>query len=129
MMTRYSMWSYIGSELRKKIDIKDNIIIMKFEYGLWFHSSFFLDSPYWSLYSFSSVQSLSLCLTLCDTMNRSTQGLPVHHQIPEFIQTHVHWVNDAIQPSHPLLPSSPPAFRFFQHQCFFPMNQLFASGG
>ena len=46
MMTRYSMQSYTGSELRKKIDIKDNIIIMKFEYGLWFISSFFLDSTY-----------------------------------------------------------------------------------
>ena len=42
------------------------------------------------------------CPTLCDPMNRSTPGLPVHHQLPEFPQTHVHWVSDAIQPSHPL---------------------------
>ena len=42
------------------------------------------------------------CLTLCDPMNRSTPGLPVHHQLPEFTQTHVHWVSDAIQPSHPM---------------------------
>ena len=53
---------------------------------------------------FSSVQSLS-CVRLCDPMNCSTPGLPVHHQFPEFTQTHVYWVGDAIQPSHPL--SSP----------------------
>ena len=50
-----------------------------------------------------------LCLTLCDPMNRSTPGLPVHHQLPEFTQTPVHRVGDAIQPSHPLSSSSPPA--------------------
>ena len=48
------------------------------------------------------------CLTLCDPMNHSTPGLPVHHQLPEFTQTHVHRVSDAIQPSHPLLSPSPP---------------------
>ena len=48
---------------------------------------------------FSSVAQS--CLTLCDPMNRSTPGLPVHHQLPEFTQTHVNWVSDAIQPSHP----------------------------
>ena len=50
-----------------------------------------------------------LCLTLCEPMNRSTTGLPVHHQLPEFAQTHIHWVGDAIQPSHPLSSPSPPA--------------------
>ena len=49
------------------------------------------------------------CPTLCDPMNRSTPGLPVHHQLLEFTQTHVHWVSDAIQPSHPLSSPSPPA--------------------
>ena len=49
------------------------------------------------------------CLTLCDPMNGSTPGLPVHHQLPEFTQTHVHRVGDAIQPSHPLWSPSPPA--------------------
>ena len=49
------------------------------------------------------------CPTLCDPMNRSTPGLPVHHQLPEFTQTHVHRVSDAIQPSHPLSCPSPPA--------------------
>ena len=58
------------------------------------------------------------CLTLCEPMDCSTPGLPVHHQLPEFIQTHVHWVSDAIQPSHPL--SSPsPAFNLSQHQGLF----------
>ena len=55
-------------------------------------------------------------------------GLPVHHQLPEFTQTHVHRVSDAIQPSHPLLSPSPPALNLSQHQSF-PMSQLFAAGG
>ena len=57
---------------------------------------------------FSSVAQS--CPTLCDPMNRSTPGLPVHHQLLEFMQTHVHRVGDAIQPSHPLSSPSPPAF-------------------
>ena len=68
----------------------------------------------------SSVQSQS-CVTLCDTMNHSTPGLPVHHQLPEFTQTHVHRVSDAIQPSHPLLSPStpapiPPSIRVFSNE-------------
>ena len=56
------------------------------------------------------------CLILCDTMNRSTPGLPVHHQLPEFTQIHVHRLGDAIQPSHPLSSPSPPALNISQHQ-------------
>ena len=52
-------------------------------------------------------------------MNRSTPGLPVHHQLPEFTQTHIHRVSDAIQPSHPLLSPSPPTFNLSQHQGLF----------
>ena len=59
------------------------------------------------------------CPTLCNPMNRSTPGLPVHHQLPEFTQTHVHWVGDAIQPSHPLSTPFPPAFNLSQHQGLF----------
>ena len=59
------------------------------------------------------------CPTLCDPMNHSTPGLPVHHQLPEFTQTHVHWVSDAIQPSHPLSSPSPPAPNPSQHQSLF----------
>ena len=66
----------------------------------------------------ASVQFMSViksCPPLCDPMNRSTPGLPVHHQLPESIQTDVHRVGDAIQPSHPLLSPSPPAFNPSQH--------------
>ena len=59
------------------------------------------------------------CPTLCDPMNRSTPGLPVHHQLPELTQTHVHRVCDAIQPSHPLSTPSPPAPNPSQHQSLF----------
>ena len=59
------------------------------------------------------------CPTLCDPMNRSTPGLPVHHQLLESTQTHVHWVSDAIQLSHPLSSPSPPAFNLSQHQGLF----------
>ena len=59
------------------------------------------------------------CLTLCELMNYSTSGFPVLHCFPEFAQTHVHWVSDAIQPSHPLSPPSPPAFSLSQHQSLF----------
>ena len=65
---------------------------------------------------FSSVTQS--CLTLCNPMNHSTPGLPVHHQFPEFTQTLVHRVSDAIQASHPLSPPSPPAPSPSQHQVF-----------
>ena len=71
---------------------------------------------------FSSVQFISVaqsCPTLCDSMNRSTPGLPVRHQLPEFTQTHVHRVGDAIQPPHPLLSPSPPAPNPSQYQSLF----------
>ena len=58
-------------------------------------------------------------LSVCDRMDCSTPGLPVHHQLPELTQTHVHWVGDAIQPSHPLLSPSSPAFHLSQYQDLF----------
>ena len=72
---------------------------------------------------FSSVAQS--CPTLCNPMNHSTPGLPVHHQLLESTQTHVCWVSDAIQPSHPLSSPSPPALNLSQHQGLF----KFASGG
>ena len=72
--------------------------------------------------SFSSVKFSSVaqsCPTLCDPMDCSTSGLPVHHQLPEFTQTHVHWVGDVIQPSHLLSSPSPPTFSLSQHQGLF----------
>ena len=73
----------------------------------------------YTFYPFRSVAQS--CPTLCDPMNCSTPGLPVHHQLPEFTQTHVHWVGDAIQPSHPLsspllLPSIFPSIRVFSNE-------------
>ena len=80
---------------------------------------------------FSSGQVSSVaqsCPTLCDPMNRSTPGLPVHHQLPELTQTHVHRVGDAIQPSHPVFPfSSCP--QSLPASGSFPMSQLFSWGG
>ena len=70
-----------------------------------------------SQHQFSSVTPL--CSTLCDPMDCSTPGLPVHHQLPELTQIHVQWVSDAIQPSHPLSSPSPPAFNLSQHQSLF----------
>ena len=68
------------------------------------------DSPptYSQLVQFSSIAQS--CPTLCDPMDCSTPGLLVHHQLPEFTQTHVHWDSDAIQPSHPLSSPAPPAY-------------------
>ena len=74
---------------------------------------------------FSSVAQS--CLTLCDPMNRSTPGLPVHHQLPELTQAHVHRVGDAIQPSHPLSSPSPLTFNL-PASGSFPMSQFFTSG-
>ena len=77
----------------------------------------------------SSVQFSSfaqLCPTLCDPVNRSTPGFPVHHQLPEFTQTHIHRVGDAIQSSHPLIPSSP-CTQFFPGPGTFPRSLLFTS--
>ena len=76
----------------------------------------------WSLCEKLQVQFSSVtqsCPTLCDPMNRSTPGLPAHHQLPEFTQTHVHRVHDAIQPSHPLSSPSSPAPNPSHHQSLF----------
>ena len=80
-----------------------------------FFNSYFLPLKYTiSSVQFSSVDQL--CLTLCDPMACSTPGFPVHHQLPEITQTHVHRVSDAIQPSHPLSSPSPHTFNLSQHQ-------------
>ena len=69
------------------------------------------------IYIFSSVAQL--CLNLCDPMNRSMPGFPVHHKLPKYTQTHVHWVSNAIQPSPPLSSTSPPALNLSQHEGLF----------
>ena len=88
----------------------------------WSHSS----GHCWSADSCCGCSGAQSYLTLCDPVDCSTPGFPVLHHLLEFTQTHVHWVGDAIQPSHPLSPHSPPAFSLSQHQGLF---QLFASGG
>ena len=76
---------------------------------------------------FSSVTQL--CPTLCDPVDNSMPGFPVHHQLPELTQTQVHQVGDAIQPSHPLSFPFPSAFHSFPPSESFPMSQFFTSGG
>ena len=85
-------------EIQRKQKLKD----MSFEQWGSISRSIFTNSV-----QFSSVAQS--CPTLCDSMNHSTPGLLVHHQLPKITQTHVHWVGDAIQPSHPLSSPSPPA--------------------
>ena len=75
------------------------------------------------------VQSLSRVWLFAAPMDWSTPGLPVHHQLPVFTQTRVHWVGDAIQPSHPLSSLFLPTFKSFTASGSFPMSQLFTSGG
>ena len=96
-------------------------------YACWFYLSIYVSihpciHPFIQLFLYFQDQFSSVAQsrpTLCDPMDCSTPGLPVHHQLPEFTQTHVHWVDDAIQPSHPHLSPSPPAFNLSQHQGLF----------
>ena len=78
------------------------------------------------IYCFSVPKS---CLTLCDPMDCSKHGFPVLHYLPEFVQTHVHWVSDAIQSSHPVSPPFSSCPQFFPSIRSLPMSQLFMSGG
>ena len=90
---------------------------LKFILGFWFITFKFPKLRIIIFIQFSSFTQS--CPTLCDPMNQSMPGLPVHHQLLESTQTHVHWVGDAIQPSHPLLSPSPPALNISQHQGLF----------
>ena len=88
-----------------------------------------MDLRNWSLFTFSSVQfSRSVVSDSLRPHESQQPSLPVHHHLPEFTQTHIHRVSDAIQPSHPLSSPSPPAHNPFQHQSF-PKSQLFTWGG
>ena len=101
----------MGSHSRQRDQTRTFCISHRFFYHLSHQGSSVLKEQLqfqgWS--HFSSVQSLSRVRLFVTPMNHSTPGLPVHHQLPESIQTHVHWVGDAIQPSHPLSSPSPPA--------------------
>ena len=101
---------HYGFDLHFPNDVRLNVLIL------------YICRVLYILYTYISVQFSSvpqLCPTLCDPMNCSMLGLLVHHQLPEFIQTHIHPVGDAIQPSHPLSSPSPPALNPSQHQCHF----------
>ena len=88
--------------------------------NIWTLSKFYkTTSECWKRTSVQFSSVTQSCPTLCDPMNRSMPRLPVHHQLPEFTQTHVHRVGDAIQPSHPLSSPSPPAPNPSQHQSLF----------
>ena len=109
------------------------IVLKNYWFYLFFQETrvFYVNIYFIHSMSYNSVQFSSVaqsCLTLCEPMSCSTPGLPVNHQLPEFIQTLVHWVSDAIQPSHPLSSPSPPAPNPSQHQSL-PVSQLFAWGG
>ena len=87
------------------------------------------DAVLWSYFWQTTLSSVTQsCPTLYNPMDCSIPGLPVHHQLLELAQTHIHRVSDAIQPSHPLSSPSPPAFNLSQHR-YFAMSQFFTSGG
>ena len=113
------------TQLKKNISIRkmhwltQNLRKVKFRWNQvssWQHR-ILKETSFWFCIQFSSVAQS--CPTLCDPMNRSTPGLPVHPQLPEITQTHVHPVGDVIQPSHPLSSPSPPAPNPSQHQSLF----------
>ena len=104
-LSMHQLKLYTNPACLTNCNIKTRVGLIEVKYVLIFYKLFSSDA-----------QS---CPTLCDPMNRSTPGLPVHHQLPEFTQTHVHRVSDAIQPSHPLSSPSPPAYNPSQHQGLF----------
>ena len=83
----------------------------------------------WGQYENFCCSVTKSCLTLCDPMDCITSCFPVVHHLPEFVQTHVHWTNDAIQPSHPLSPASPLALTLSQASGSFPMSLFSVLGG
>ena len=109
-----AIWSLVPLSFLKSLNIWKFTVHIPLKPGLENFEHYFI--------SVCSVQFSSVtqsCSTLGNPMSLSTPGLPVHYQLPESTQTHVHWVGDAIQPSHPLLSPSPPALNLFQHQGLF----------
>ena len=117
--------SLILAECKLRMEISDNLKSCQVAKEGNIFTVWFLLSPWYEWVAVSSVTQS--CPAIWDPMDCSTIGLPVYHQLLEITQTHVHWVDDAIPPSHPLLSPSPPAFNLSQHQSF-QMNQFFASG-
>ena len=102
-------WSLLSTS---KVDINDWVELYKSERTMSRGSTLLLCTH-------SCCAVMKLCLTLCNPINGSMPGFPVLHYLPEFARTHVYWVSDAIQPSHPLLFPSPPTFNLSQHQSLF----------
>ena len=115
------VWFYLRLlSLRKKVHMSILSFLTCFIFFKWLIMTWYITyiiKYLSSSFRFSSVTQS--CLTLGNSMDCSTPGLLVHHQLPEFTQTHIHWVSDAIQPSHPLSSPSPPAFNLYQHQGLF----------
>ena len=113
----YSPWNFLGQNTAVgSLDFLQGIFPTKeLNLGLLYYRQIL--TSWATREAFSSVAQS--CPTLCDPMNRSTPGLPVHHQLPEFMQTHVHRVHDAIQPSHPQSSPTLPAPNPSQHQSLF----------
>ena len=112
----FTWWAWSASSLAFLSFFYPFINVIKFEGDISILPKLLLKRKTNSVQFSSVTQS---CLTLCDPMNCSTPGLPVHHQLPEFTQTHIHRVSDAIQSSHPLLSPSPPAPNPSLHQSLF----------
>ena len=127
--TTKAKWKSIETQfLRVELTVSKDSLFFKSTYSLTlspiYHLSIYLSGLCYTYHritcSFYLISSVTQsCPTLCDPMNRSTPGIPVHHHLPEFTQTHVHWVGDAIQPSHPLSSPFPPAHNPSQHQSLF----------
>ena len=132
MATTAAVWRSLawtpGDRFANKVSAKLVTSLVNEKKGLKFSE---VCSNYWTLFSLSKMVAeqnqlhqksssvAQLCLTLCNPMNCSTPGFPVHHQLPECTQTHVHRVSDVIQPSHPLSSPSPPAPNPCQHHSLF----------
>ena len=116
-------WRSLRLERGKKfhLDPSPNIINKTNGENSWYSFTCFVYLPFatWWIPVLQFSSDAQSYLTLCDPMNRSMPGLPVHHQLPDCIQTHVHWVSDAIQPSYPLSSPFPPAPNASQHQTLF----------
>ena len=105
-------WMKPGRKIIRVVIFHQNLLLYLLIVMLWILHG--VSSWSTCIHQFSSVTQL--CLTVCNHMNCSMPGFPVHHQLLELARTHVHWVGDAIQPSHPLSPPSPPALNLSEHQ-------------
>ena len=120
--TRLSDWTELNFELHETIisssrcKLWNLALVTQYKHQSLFHSLLLFAYFRWQESVSSVAQS---CLTLCHPMDCSMPGFPVHHELPEFTQTYVHWISDNTQPSHPLSSLSPPTFNLSQHQGLF----------